>query len=89
MTTPSADDLWEGEGYDEICDELYGSWRWGTIRKAVYRRLSDDTCWMCTYWLHSQDGRNCGMDPQVCQVVPHEETIVVRKWKPVTENSNA
>lgn len=93
MTVPSPHSVWDGidsEGmeYHELESELVGQWRWGTIHETIYSRPVDETYWKMRYKIQNDEGIVWD-SAVVVQVTPVEETVVVRKWKPVTENSNA
>lgn len=93
MNRPSPREVWEGidgEGkeYHELEDTLVDDWRWGSIYETIYSRPSDSTYWKMRYKRQVEEGIVWD-DAVVVQVQPVEETVVVRKWKPVTEKSNA
>ncbi len=93
MSRPSPREVWEGidgEGkeYFELASSLEGEWRWGTIHETIYSRPFDNTYWKMRYKAQVEEGIVWD-GAVVVQVQPVDETVVVRKWKPVTENSNA
>jgi hypothetical protein len=80
-------ELWEnidseGREYTEVSDELTGTWRWGTYHSAVYKRECDGTHWMMQYQIQTGEGIQWD-SVTVSQVELFEETVVVKKWKPL------
>jgi hypothetical protein len=84
---PSGIELYDGldeygNTYTEIEDRISGTWRWGTVNEAVYKRDSDGTHWMMTYMTQTDDGIQWDT-VEVKQVRPVEKTVVVTEWEPV------
>jgi hypothetical protein len=80
-------ELWEnidseGREYTEVSNELTGTWRWGTCHSAVYKRECDGTHWMMQYQVQTGEGIQWD-SVTVSQVELFEETVVVKKWKPL------
>jgi len=74
--TPTAEELLDEDGFEEVEREFDDDWRHGGTRNVVYRRESDDSFWSVAYRI-STDGEFNGLredEYSVFRVVPKQVT---------------
>ena len=80
MLAPTLSELWDcdQEKLQLIFSDTVDKWRWGTIERDIYRRLSDDTYWSIYYRMSSDGETNEFRDgeTEVTQVYPTTKVII-------------